>query len=168
MDLIGEGMGPRQQAGLRRRAAFDQAELSAILQGCMLGRGAQTKSDQGEATVPCPTDMVWVHTGQRLESKREVKRVFRLESSKSDAIDCNMQEINVIFNEESIRARKSRVRGPYTQTSSLWCFTQKALVPDMVQEKKRSEYPGWNTGDVIAFVDLFPERNLWDTHRQGA
>ena len=31
----------------------------------------------------------------------------------------------------------------------------------MVQEKKRSEYPGWNTGDVIAFVDLFRERNLW-------
>ena len=119
MDLIGEGMGPRQQAGLRRRAAFDQAELSAILQGCMLGRGAQTKSDQGEATVPCPTDMVRVHTGQRLESKREVKRVFRLESSKSDAIDCNMQEINVIFNEESIRTRKSRVRGPYTDIKSL-------------------------------------------------
>ena len=129
MDLIGEGMGPRQQPGLRRRAAFDQAELSAILQGCMLGRGAQTKSDQGEATVPCPTDMVWVHTGQRPESKREVKRIFRLESSKSDAIDCNMQDINVIFNEESIKARKSTVGRPYTQTSfsasprKPWCQT---------------------------------------------
>ena len=81
-----------------------------------------------------------------------------------------MQDISLIFNEESIKARKVRVRGPYTQTqtSSLWRFTQKALVPDVVQEKKRSQYPGWNTGGVIAFVDLFPERGFWATSRQCA
>ena len=47
MDLVEEGMGPRKQLGLRRRASFDQAELSAILQGFMPGRDAQTKPDRG-------------------------------------------------------------------------------------------------------------------------
>ena len=167
MDLVGEGMGARQQQGLRRRAFFEAGELTAILQGCILGRGAQTKSDQGEATVPSPTDMVWVHLGHREEAKKEVKRAFRLESSKSEAIDCNLLEVSIIFNEESIRARKMRIKGPYSQTSSLWCFSQKILVPEVLQEKRRSQYAGWNTGNVIGFVDLFPERSLWDTNRLG-
>lgn len=167
MDIIGEASGPKGQPGLRRKAFLEQSELQAVLQGCMLGRGAQVKSQHGEATVPSATDVVAVHLGGRPEGMKEVKKVFRLQDSKSDALDSMVKYCNVIYNEESVRQRKKRIKGPepYSQQSTVMLLTQKPLIPDTIPEKRRKEFAGFNTGDVIGWVEVVPASQMWECSR---
>lgn len=167
MDVVGEAVGPKSQPGLRRKAFLDSAALPALLQGVILGRGAQVKSEHNEATVPGPTDVVAVHLGGRPEGMKEVKKVFRLQDSKSEAIDCALKTCNIVYNEDSVRQRKKRIKGsdPYSQQSTVLFLSQKPLIPDTIPEKRRKEYAGYNTGDVIGWVEVLPTSQLWECSR---
>ena len=116
-----------------------------------------------------PCDWVAIHcTGRSAtDTMRDVKKVFRLASSKSDQIDCHQKNYSLIFNEESIRQRKKRIRGsdPYSQQTTLAVFSGKPLVPDMVPDKRRIYYAGYTSGDVIGWLELLPAQDLWETSR---
>lgn len=168
LDVVGESPGPKSQPGLRRKATLSHGELQALIQGTMLGRGAQVKSDENgiEATVPSPCDWVAVHATGRSDPMGNLKKVFRLANSKSDAIDCCQKNYTLIFN-ETIRQRKTRVRGndPYSQCTTLAVFSAKPLVPDMVPDKRRIHYAGHSTGDVVGWLELLPVQDFWEAAR---
>ena len=165
---MGETVGPGSQIGLRRNPPFDGlGDLRSFIQGIMLARGAQTKSDTGEATVPAATEVICFHTGGRPSVVTECRKIFRLLTSKSDGVDCCEKLVSVVFNEETMRARKKRIRGSdaYTCQTSLGIYSGRTLVPDVVPEKRRPHYQGYNTGDVVGFVDALAMTEQWETSR---
>ena len=96
--------------------------------------------------------------------------MFRLAKSKATTgTEATEKVLSVVYNEESIRQRKKRVRGSeaYSQQSTVLSYTQGACVPDTVPEKRRPHYTGHNTGDVIGWVDCLPSDSLWTVTRWG-
>lgn len=136
-----------------------------MLHGAMVGKGAQIKSDAQEATVPGPADLVILHVADGM--KAEVRKVFRLMSSKGDGVDCCEKACQVFWHEETVRSRKKRIRtaNGYSCCSNLLMFSARATVPDLVPEKKRSVYQGYNTGDVVGFVEALAPSAQWQTTR---
>lgn len=137
-----------------------------MLHGAMVGRGAQIKSDQQEATVPAAAEMVVFHCNGQ-QAKSEIRKIFRLMSAKGDNVDCCEKTMAVVYNEETVRARKKRIRtsSGYSCHSSLCFYSGRNLVPDLAPEKKRSVYQGYNTGDVVGFVEAVSPQNQWQTTR---
>ena len=128
--------------------------------------GAQIKSDQQEAAVPAAAEMVVFHCNGQ-QAKSEIRKIFRLMSAEGDNVDCCEKTMAVVYNEETVRARKKRIRtsSGYSCHSSLCFYSGHSLVPDLAPEKKRSVYQGYNTGDVVGFVEAVSPQNQWQTTR---
>ena len=137
-----------------------------MLHGAMVGRRAQIKSDQQEAAVPAAAEMVVFHCNGQ-QAKSEIRKIFRLMSAEGDNVDCCEKTMAVVYNEETVRARKKRIRtsSGYSCHSSLCFYSGHSLVPDLAPEKKRSVYQGYNTGDVVGFVEAVSPQNQWQTTR---
>ena len=160
---MGESMGPNGQPGLRRSTCFDAStDIRGLLHGSMIGRGAQVKSDAQEATVPASGELMVYHCAGSA-TKQEIRKIYRLTTAKGDTVDCQEKTQMVSFNEETMRARKKRIRGSaaYSCHSTLMFYTGRSLVPDLVPEKKRTVYQGYNTGDVIGFVEAVQPSGQW-------
>ncbi len=171
VDALGESMGPHGQPKLRKRAVLDIAVLRKLVHGAILGHHGQKKSDTGEATLPAPGDVVVLYDGGRGKTTRkELRSLFRLQSSRNDIIDCEEKLVTLVHNEESVRMRKQRVRGSeaYSQQGTMAFYSSKQLIPDMIPEVKRNHYPGYNTGDVVGWVTALPPSALWRTSRPTA
>ena len=169
MDLIGETCGPFAQRGLRRSTNFDVAKWKSLVHGALLARGAQQKSDQGEAPVPRETEIAIIHSGGRPDIQASVRQIFRVEKTKQTvSTDAWEKTVSVVFNEESIRQRKRRVKTSqsYSQQTSVFLCTQKQAVPETFGERRCKRYSGYNTGDVLGWVDCLPTDELWRTTRQ--
>jgi hypothetical protein len=69
-----------------------------MLHGAMVGRGAQIKSDQQEATVPAAAEMVVFHCNGQ-QAKSEIRKIFRLMSAKGDNVDCCEKTMAVVCND---------------------------------------------------------------------
>ena len=169
IDLIGETCGPFAQRGLRRSMNFDVAKWKSLVHGALLARGAQQKSDQGEAPVPRETEVAIIHSGGRPDIQASVRQIFRLTKTKQTvSTDAWEKTVSVVFNEESIRQRKRRMKTTqsYSQQTSVFLYTQKQAVPETFGERRRKHYSGYNTGDVLGWVDCLPTDELWCTTRQ--
>ena len=70
-------------------------------------------------------------------------------------MDCSEKTMAVVYNEETVRARKKQIRtsSSYSCHSSLCFYSGHSLVPDLAPEKKRSVYQGYNAADVVGFVE---------------
>ena len=136
LDTLGESQGPNAQKMLRKRYNPSPALLRKLLRSSMLARGAQKKSDQGEATCPAEGEVVLIHVSKD-RSIKETRALFRLASSKTDNIDCEEKELLLTFDDASMRNRKKRVRGgsSYSCRSALHFFSPAPLVPSMVQRR---------------------------------
>lgn len=171
MDLLGESCGgPLAQRGLRRSKPFEVGTWKSLLHGALLARGAQQKSDEGEAPVPCDTDVVLIHSGGRPDILASARQMFRLEKSKQVVnTDAWEKKVGVVFNEEGIRQRKKRIKTSdgYSQQTDVFAYTQKGCVPETFPERRRKHYSGYNTGDVIGWVDCVGSDDLWVTSRFG-
>ena len=56
-EQMGETLGPNSQVGLRRNPSFDASgDFRLLTHGLLVARGAQIKSDDGEATIFAPTE----------------------------------------------------------------------------------------------------------------
>ena len=84
MGLIGETCGPFAQRGLRRSTNFDVAKWKSLVHGALLARGAQQKSDEGEAPVPRETEVAIIHSGGRPDVQASVRQIFRLVKKQAD------------------------------------------------------------------------------------
>ena len=164
-DLLGESIGPNAQPGLRRAVNFESNDLRSLIHGALIGRGAQVKSDQQEATVPAAAELFVWHGARN--SLIELRKCFRLEKSKADGVDPVEKICTIVFNEDSVRNRKKRVRtsGGYSCQTTLVTYSGRQLVPDLATEKKRSIYSGYNTGDVLGFVESTAPAMQWQTTR---
>ncbi len=112
VDALGESMGPHGQPKLRRKTSIDMGVLRKLVHGAILGHHGQKKADTGEATVPAAGDLVVLYDGCRGKTvQKDLRSLFRLQSSRNDNIDCEVKLVTLVFNEESIRQRKQRVRG---------------------------------------------------------
>ena len=154
LDYMGENMGVNSQIGLRRLQSLDgNGEIKSLIQATMLARGAQVKSDQGEITAPAPGEIVCFHAASdRPGAISELRKIFRLAAAtRGDTIDCEQKDIMVVFQEESVRSRKKRIKGSeaYRCDSYLHLFSGLTLIPGLVPEKRRLHYDGFNTGNVM-------------------
>ena len=136
-DLLGESIGPNAQPGLRRAVNFESSDLRSLIHGALIGRGAQVKSDQQEATVPAAAEMFVWHGARN--SHNELRKCFRLEKSKAEGVDPAEKIFQIVFNEDSVRNRKKRVRtsSGYSCHSTLVVYSGRQLVPDLASEKKK-------------------------------
>ncbi len=149
-----------------RKPPVVEAHVKKLIHGGLLGRGAQKRSAT-EATRPSEQDVVAIHDGGR-GLKQIVESPFRLVSSKSAALDVEQKTVTVVMNEDSVRARKKRVKGgdAYSAKSTIHVMSARTLVPDVVPEKPHTKYPGYNVGDVIGFVTVPPLASLWNMSRK--
>ena len=168
---MGENMGVNSQIGLRRLQPLDgNGEIKSLIQATMLARGAQVKSDQGEITVPAPGEIVCFHAASdRPGAISELRKIFRLAAAtRGDTIDCEQKDIMVVFQEESVRSRKKRIKGSeaYRCDSYLHLFSGLTLIPGLVPEKRRLHYDGFNTGNVMGWVTCLQPNSLWEATRK--
>ena len=155
-------MGVNSQIGLRRLQPLDgNGEIKSLIQATMLARGAQVKSDQGQITVPAPGEIVCFHAASdRPGAISELRKIFRLAGEQKN--------ITVVFQEESVRSRKKRIKGSeaYRCDSYLHLFSGLTLIPGLAPEKRRLHYDGFNTGNVMGWVTCLQPNSLWEATRK--
>lgn len=167
LDSLGESQGPGAQPYLRKKFTADNFLLRKLIQGSMLARGSQ-KRDNNEATRVVDGDLIAVHDGfGHPGGMREAKALFRLSTSKKESeLDSEVKEVLVVFDDESIRNRKQRVRGSYCGSTSMLLASSAAL-PQCLPEKSFDHCQGHNTSNVISCVKAMEPSELWHTNRTG-
>ncbi len=150
-----------------RKVPMTEAMMRRLIHGALIGRGAQ-KKNENEATKPKGQDVVFIHDGGRPHLRNSVECPFRPTNSKTKALDSEEKLVTICYNEEMVRKRKRLIRGsePYTLKSQLYIFFAKSLVPDIISERARSLFAGWNIGDVLGFVSPPSSPAVWSLPRK--
>lgn len=166
---MGESIGPNSQPGLRRSYPFDGAGLArSLVQGVMIARGGQIKTDQSECTVPAAGEMIAIHMANE-KMLPEVRKIFRVSSAPASmqGVDCSEKIVGVVYQDDSVRARKKRIRNSeaYSCQSTLGIYSGGTLIPEVCAEKKRKHFQGYNTGDILGFVEMVHPAMMWSTTR---
>eukprot|EP00435_Cladocopium_sp_Y103_P027001 s4446_g6.t1 len=149
MSNLGESQGPNGQPLLRKKYTPETALLRKLIQGSMLARGSQ-KRENGEATRVVDGDVICIHDGfSQPGGMKEAKSMFRLSTSKKDSeLDSELKEVLVVFEEDSIRNRKQRIRGGYNCNTSMAVVTS-APFTQCLPEKAFDHHPGYCTSNLI-------------------
>ena len=149
MDSLGESQGPGARKLLRRKFTADLPLLRKLIQGAMLARGSQ-KRENSEATRVVEGDLVMIHDGLgHPGGVKEAKNMFRLSSAKKEAdLDSEVREVLIVFDDESIRQRKQRVKGSYTSHTTL-LVASAAPLAQSVPERAYEHHPGHTTSNIV-------------------
>ena len=169
LDSVGESQGPGQQPMLRKKYTMDTNTLKKLVQGALMGRGSQKRGQAGaeEATRVVDGDVVMIHSGfSHPGGQREAKSVFRLSTAKKDAeMDSDLKEILVIFEDESIRNRKQRIRGSYSSSTCITVATSTNFT-QCLPEKAYDHHPGHCFSNVLCNVKALTPTEAWHLSRQ--
>lgn len=165
MDNLGESQGPGAQPLLRKKYNVEQQLLRKLIHGAMLGRGSQNRGNN-EATKIIDGDLIAIHNGfGHPAGHTESKNLFRLSTSKKDSdLDSDVKDVLVVYDDESIRSRKQRVRGSYSSHTCMVIASSTALT-QCLPEKAYQHNDGYCTSNVINRVKALSPTNLWMTSR---
>lgn len=168
LDSVGESQGPGQQPLLRKKYTMDTNALKKLVQGALMGRGSQKRGQAGaeEATRVVDGDVVMIHNGfSHPGGQREAKSVFRLSTAKKEAeVDSELREVLVIFEDESIRNRKQRVRGSYNSSTCVTVATS-TIFTQCLPEKAYEHHPGHCFSNVLCNVKALRASEAWHLSR---
>ena len=168
MDALGESsQGPGAQPLLRKKYNVEAPLLRKLLQGTMIARGSQRR-ENNEATRVVEGDIVAVHAGiGHPGGQKEAKAMFRLSTTKKDGdLDSEVKDLLVVFDDESIRNRKQRVRGSYVSHTCMVLATSAPLT-QCVPEKAFEYHTGHCTSNVFQGVKAVAPTDMWHTSRLG-
>ena len=165
MDSLGESQGPGARKLLRRKFTADLPLLRKLIQGAMLARGSQ-KRENSEATRVVEGDLVMIHDGLgHPGGVKEAKNMFRLSSAKKEAdLDSEVREVLIVFDDESIRQRKQRVKGSYTSHTTL-LVASAAPLAQSVPERAYEHHPGHTTSNIVHGVKALAPADMWFASR---
>jgi hypothetical protein len=143
-----------------RRPPLPEGVVQRLLRGVVQGRGAQNKD--GEYCELMPGDVYALFDGTREHLHKVLLEAFTPKNMKAGP-DASVKVFNLFVSEQSLRARKIRIRGsePITQRQCMLAVSAKPLVPDAIPEKEHNHYHGTNRGDVIGLIDLDPLEKAW-------
>ena len=168
LDSVGESQGPGQQPLLRKKYTMDTNALKKLVQGALMGRGSQKRGQAGaeEATRVVDGDVVMIHNDfSHPGGQREAKSVFRLSTAKKEAeVDSELREVLVIFEDESIRNRKQRVRGSYNSSTCVTVATS-TIFTQCLPEKAYEHHPGHCFSNVLCNVKALRASEAWHLSR---
>ena len=166
LDHLGESQGPGAQPLRRKKFTADTQLMRKLIQGSMLARGSQ-KRDNSEATRIIDGDVVVVHDGfGHAGGMKDARAMFRLSTSKKESeLDSDVKEVIVVYDDESLRNRKQRVRGSYAGTTSM-LFATSAPLTQCLPEKAFDHCQGHNTSNVINRVKAMQPSELWHSNRR--
>ena len=162
LDLLGETWGPSCQPLLRKQFQPQFQLLSKLCHGAMVARGSQKNNDAGEATAVVEGDIVAIHCGMD-RTKKEAKNLFKAGGGKK--VDSELKDTTVCFNDESLRARKRRVKGSYSGVSHL-LFASSSCISQSVPERTFQNHSANSWPNVVPGVMALPPSELWHTSRQ--
>lgn len=168
MDSLGESsQGPGAQALLRKKYNVEAPLLRKLVQGSMIARGSQRR-ESNEATRVVEGDLVAVHAGiGHPGGHKEAKAMFRLSSAKKDAdLDSEVKDMLIVFDDESIRNRKQRVRGSYVSHTCM-VLASSAPLTQCIPEKAFEQHTGHCTSNVFQGVKALAPTDMWHTSRLG-
>ena len=168
VDLLGETYGPNCQENLRKRFQPEVGLLRKLLHGCLLGRGAQRRTEEGEATAVPEGDLVLLHTGID-RSTSTCLSLFRLATAKKEDMDSEVKNLLVTFDDDSIRDRQKRVKGAYSTYSTFLLASSQAL-SQAIPERQFQFHKGYCMSDCFGPVRATPVSELWHatrTHQQS-
>ena len=165
VNLLGESLGPGAAEGLRKKYVPTEDVTRKLVQGSLLGRGSQRLED-GQATKPCEGELVVIHLGDR--PRKEARALFKLRTARADAgPDCDERVITLAFQDEAMRARKTKVRGEYSLISALSVYTDAALA-SRIPDRAYPHHGGSTSADLIALIKVLPSSELWHLARHLA
>jgi hypothetical protein len=109
-----------------------------------------------------PGDVYAIFDGKREHLHKPLLEAFTPTNMKSGT-DASVKVFNLFVSEQSLRARKSLIRGSESimQRQCMLAVSSKPLVPDAIPEKDHNPYEGTNCGDVIGLINLPPLSNSW-------
>ena len=163
VDLLGETYGPNCQESLRKRFNPENGLLRKLLHGALLGRGAQRRTEEGEATTVPEGDLVAIHSGVD-RATSNCKALFRLSTAKKGDMDSEIKDLLVTFDDESVRNRKKRVRGAYS-TYSTYILASGQHLTNAVPERQYPHHKGYCAADVFGPVKAIKASDLWHATR---
>lgn len=163
VDLLGETIGPNCQELLRKKFQPDIGLMRKLVQGALLGRGAQRRTEEGEATSVPEGDLVALHSGMERAGSL-CQSVFRLSTAKKDDMDAEVKQLLITYEDDSMRSRKKRSRGSYSTYSTYYLASNQSL-PQTIPEKQYQNHKGYCTSDVFGPVKALPASELWHGSR---
>ena len=111
--------------------------------------------------MPRAGDIVVVSDGGQKTLAKDLLVPFSEKVNKNTQVPAFVRYVNLNISEESIRARKKRVRGDISQVQQATFVTSKQMA-QMVPEIAHAHYPGTNRGDSVAWVVLNSQASLWE------
>ena len=163
VDLLGETIGPNCQESLRKKFQPDIGLMRKLVQGALLGRGAQRRTEEGEATNVPEGDVVALHAGMD-RAGAMCQSVFRLATAKKDDMDAEIKQLLVTYDDDSMRSRKKRSRGSYSTYSTYYLASHHCLT-QAIPEKQYQHHKGYCTSDVFGPVKAMQASELWHASR---
>ena len=164
VDLLGESQGCGQQPLLRKSFCPSIELMRKLVHGSMNGRGSQKENDLGECTKVPDGDIIAIHVGPERSNKKDAKSLFRLSTNAKAKQDSEIKETMVAFKDDTVRARKQRVKGAYSCRSELLLISSTAL-SNAVPEKKFEHHQGSCSSDVFGLVNALAPAEMWHTTR---
>ena len=151
-----------------RKPVLPDGLIQRLLRGSMQGRGAQRNSAD-ECTVPKDGDCYFVTDGSREHLHKDILAAFTPQGKKNTP-DANVKNVWMVVAEQSVRARKTLVRGDGINQKMQAYVISKMPISDMVPEKEFKSYGCTNRGNVISNISLAIPEAGWsmtvDTKRK--
>jgi len=142
-----------------RKPPFDEEAFKTMMHGIMQGRGGQ-HNEQGKCTKMVPGDVIMLSNGGRNLDTCFAAPFLDTLGTHVPLTTVHSKDMTVTISEESLRARKSRVKGDIQQVQKLTFLTANNF-NDAVPERGHSKYDGTNRGDAFGFVVIPPIADAW-------
>ncbi len=138
-----------------RKPLFNPTRFKKLLATILQARGCQ-RQPEGQLPPLLEGDVVAFHddTGGKAQTQLDMLGVFQ---------GLRRKNLMIAFSETSLRTRKQKIRGdtPYSQLSTQFFYSTKQLIPDVVPERPRVKYDGFNVGDCVGWVHAKSWTTSW-------
>ena len=144
-----------------RKPVLPDGLIQRLLRGSMQGRGAQRNSND-ECTVPLAGDVYFITDGGRDHLQKDIVNAF-VSGAKKTLPDATVKNVWMVLSEQSVRSRKTIVRGEGINQKMQGYVISKHPLADMIPEKEFKGYNCTNRGNVIGTINLPPLETAWST-----
>jgi len=154
-DLQGES----QHRPADRKPPFDEEAFKTMMHGIMQGRGG-APNERGRCTTLVPGDVIMLSNGGRNLDTPFAAPFQDASGPNVQLTTVHTKTMTVTISEDSLRARKSRVKGDIQQVQTLTLVTTNSF-NEVVPERSHCKYDGTNRGDAFGFVVLPQMADAW-------
>ena len=135
-----------------------EALAKKLIYGALAGRGAKAVKTNTEPDCPIPGDVLCLLDGGR--DNPMLMTPFKQSKSGHLPHYLEIKEVHAMISEDSVRDKKQRCKAGINQVLKMRLMTAEPL-EKVLPERKRGKYPGTTKGNVVGYIGLSPQSEVW-------